>query len=453
MKRFWFVSGLLTLLVGSSVKLAPATSAGTVVTVPAGLAWTDTGIALTAGQKVTVTAAGRIYIGALSNPALDYETPDGQPWPVCASGTSLVFIAPGLPCWSLIGKIGPAGTPFKVGSSTYFTAASSGEFYLGVNDNYFPDNRGAWTATVVISGGTLPRMGNLEGLRNTVQLSDVSVCNYVWADISSPCPANANTCELGGSSCFSIQQNFWVATPTDTDNQGPSYWFQNAVVLDKVSGIWKYRQEYCYQPPFKNVTCPKETGWNSVPGASGTIPVVQLSVVITDGTVNLTTSLGGQNVNTFRPATACVPILACPLSVPSGSYIVGAPSSAVTVTAGGLASRAPELLLVGERTVVPLFSPNKRVIYTALFSPATSGSVTSAVLVSGGWQSPGATVPKTTSRCTNSGETGLGLSWLVNAYDASRAGFAATGSNPPARQDGVKYVLGAAPSGLNSCSQ
>src|SRR5579863_5585154 len=46
-------------------------SGGSTVSIPAGEAYTDTGIALTAGETVTVTATGTIYIGALSNPALD----------------------------------------------------------------------------------------------------------------------------------------------------------------------------------------------------------------------------------------------------------------------------------------------------------------------------------------------------------------------------------------------
>jgi hypothetical protein len=30
------------------------------------------------------------------------------------------------------------------------TAAAAGEFYLGVNDNFFGDNSGAWSATITV---------------------------------------------------------------------------------------------------------------------------------------------------------------------------------------------------------------------------------------------------------------------------------------------------------------
>lgn len=38
-------------------------------------------------------------------------------------------------CWSWIGKIGATGAPFQVGHYLSLAAQSSGEFFLGVNDN------------------------------------------------------------------------------------------------------------------------------------------------------------------------------------------------------------------------------------------------------------------------------------------------------------------------------
>jgi hypothetical protein len=59
-------------------------------------------------------------------------------------------VAAELPCWSLIGRVGPSGAPFEVGSKITMTAAAAGEFYLGVNDNFFGDNSGAWSATITV---------------------------------------------------------------------------------------------------------------------------------------------------------------------------------------------------------------------------------------------------------------------------------------------------------------
>jgi hypothetical protein len=49
-----------------------------------------------------------------------------------------------------VGKIGANGTPFEVGSSFVLTvpSAASGELYLGVNDNNYPDNSGSWTSLI-----------------------------------------------------------------------------------------------------------------------------------------------------------------------------------------------------------------------------------------------------------------------------------------------------------------
>jgi len=127
------------------------------VNVPAAQPWTNTGINVTAGQAVTITATGKIYAGSL---AFDpYDTPDGQSKVstdgyTCVGGSGMggKFLAPGLPCWSLVGRIGQSGTIFEVGSSKSFTANSSGELYLGVNDNYLGDNSGSWTANISMAG-------------------------------------------------------------------------------------------------------------------------------------------------------------------------------------------------------------------------------------------------------------------------------------------------------------
>ena len=54
----------------------------------------------------------------------------------------------GLPCQSLLGRIGKDGKPFEVGESAEFTASAPGKFFLGVNDRNVADNTGAWTATI-----------------------------------------------------------------------------------------------------------------------------------------------------------------------------------------------------------------------------------------------------------------------------------------------------------------
>ena len=115
--------------------------------VPASQPWSATSIRVSAGDTISISAMGAIYVGRLK-----YASPLGQPWSACSSGgLGGPFPAPGLPCWSLIGRIGELGVPFEVGSSVTLKAQTSGTLYLGVNDNYFPDNRGAWNASIILN--------------------------------------------------------------------------------------------------------------------------------------------------------------------------------------------------------------------------------------------------------------------------------------------------------------
>lgn len=113
--------------------------------------WTDTGLYFTQGQGITITARGVMDWGTNNcNPIFQGNcdsTPVGRPWSVCES-YGQDFTAPGLACWSLIGKIGENGVPFQVGAGVYVNAQSSGELFLGVNDDYFVDNTGSWGADV-----------------------------------------------------------------------------------------------------------------------------------------------------------------------------------------------------------------------------------------------------------------------------------------------------------------
>ena len=83
----------------------------TTISIPANQPWTDTGISVTGGQSVSISASGSIYIGALSNPSLDYESPQGN-GVVFANGygcsvnprTRFPHIAPGLACCVIDGR-------------------------------------------------------------------------------------------------------------------------------------------------------------------------------------------------------------------------------------------------------------------------------------------------------------------------------------------------------------
>src|SRR3712207_97287 len=84
----------------------------------------DTGIMVNAGDKISISATGTIFVSA-TDPG---KTPAGATCPPPMPG--LTFAVNGLPCWSLFGRIGAAGPPFAVGTSMSLTAATAGSLVL-----------------------------------------------------------------------------------------------------------------------------------------------------------------------------------------------------------------------------------------------------------------------------------------------------------------------------------
>jgi len=124
------------------------------VSVSARRPWTDTGVEVFPGSRVSIFAGGTVYISR-DDPGTEPSGPAiycKQPIRPQAHSSDSSFTAPGLPCWSLIGRIG-AGSPFEVGTAKVLSVRSSGRLYLGVNDQIraFNDNVGNWTATVSVT--------------------------------------------------------------------------------------------------------------------------------------------------------------------------------------------------------------------------------------------------------------------------------------------------------------
>jgi hypothetical protein len=118
--------------------------------------WTSSGVLLDAGAVVAIAASGGVSMGA----GWPLMSPAGKQ-PNCDGRTG--FPAPHLPCWSLIGRIGPDGTIFYVGSGTTLRAPRRGELLLGVNDDQVGDNSGSWTATVRVLSGTAQDVSGNQG--------------------------------------------------------------------------------------------------------------------------------------------------------------------------------------------------------------------------------------------------------------------------------------------------
>lgn len=110
------------------------------VLVQANQPWTDTGIMVRKGQNVRFVAVGQIRFregeGQLANPNGNPEVRNPQ------------FPVPALPVGGLIAKVGDSAA-FPIGmSGSPITMPETGRLMLGINDDQFHDNQGAFRVTI-----------------------------------------------------------------------------------------------------------------------------------------------------------------------------------------------------------------------------------------------------------------------------------------------------------------
>lgn len=115
------------------------------VTVDAKRAFTDTGIDIAAGDRVTISATGTIFHDPTGStgPTGVAERRDLRQYNVLDSENH----------GALIGRIGESGAPFAVGSDFSSAALAPGRLFLGINDRGLDNNSGAFTATVTVRKG------------------------------------------------------------------------------------------------------------------------------------------------------------------------------------------------------------------------------------------------------------------------------------------------------------
>jgi hypothetical protein len=119
------------------------------ITVPGTSRGTDTGLDLRAGDRVTLSATGRVIAGRRAG---EVGPEGGNPSGVGSIlGTRPV---PNAGVGALIGYVrmsnGQASQPFYVGSQQSFTSQADGRLILLVNDDNYADNGGEFTVRVVI---------------------------------------------------------------------------------------------------------------------------------------------------------------------------------------------------------------------------------------------------------------------------------------------------------------
>jgi PA-IL-like protein len=110
------------------------------VRVPANQAWSDTGIQVKKGDRVSFRASGEISFGQSAGQTAG---PDGN-----GSMRQPSYPVPVMPVGGLIGKVGNAPA-FPIGSNSQaIVMPADGRLMLGVNDNELNDNSGYFSVIV-----------------------------------------------------------------------------------------------------------------------------------------------------------------------------------------------------------------------------------------------------------------------------------------------------------------
>ena len=97
--------------------------------------WTATGLTVRKGEVLHFNATGEVQ---LSGDPGDVATAFGAKSGRKAANAQMPNVLAG----ALIGRIGPNGQPFAIGSGVPVTMPAAGQLFLGINDDGFEDNQG-----------------------------------------------------------------------------------------------------------------------------------------------------------------------------------------------------------------------------------------------------------------------------------------------------------------------
>ncbi len=126
---------------GGSTATTPREIPANAITVPANVAWTQTGIPILRTRRLSFNSSGDIMLsptassGVNGSPAV---TVAGARYPVRNAYAGV-----------LIGKVGNNGTPFVIGDNTSpIEVRGTGTLMLGVNDDVLADNSGSYHVAI-----------------------------------------------------------------------------------------------------------------------------------------------------------------------------------------------------------------------------------------------------------------------------------------------------------------
>jgi hypothetical protein len=128
---------------------APAPIPAGAINVPANQGWTNTGIPVLRGQRISFNAQGDIMISPTAS-----SGPDGSP---AVTSPTVRYPLQGVPAGALIGRVGN-GAPFPIGRNTQpITMPANGPLMLGINDDILNDNSGSYSVSLSRADGNLRR--------------------------------------------------------------------------------------------------------------------------------------------------------------------------------------------------------------------------------------------------------------------------------------------------------
>jgi hypothetical protein len=114
------------------------------INVPANQGWTNTGIPVLRGQRISFSARGDIMISPTAS-----SGPNGSP---AVTSRNVRYPLQGVPAGALIGRVGNSA-PFLIGSNTQpIDMPTNGPLMLGINDDVLTDNSGSYSVNISREG-------------------------------------------------------------------------------------------------------------------------------------------------------------------------------------------------------------------------------------------------------------------------------------------------------------
>jgi hypothetical protein len=107
-------------------------------------AWTNSGLTVSNRERIAFTATGDIMTSTTTSSGVG-----GSP---AATSSAVRYPVSKSPAGALIGRIGN-GAPFLIGANSQpITMRTTGQLFLGLNDDYFEDNSGTYSVTLTRLG-------------------------------------------------------------------------------------------------------------------------------------------------------------------------------------------------------------------------------------------------------------------------------------------------------------